>query len=50
MGIDDPKCGRLCAQMNENTHQYRVLEDIGKIARMKGVAVVHDLREMRRGR
>ena len=41
MGIDDAESGRLAAQMDEDARQHRVLDDIGKIAGVKGMAVVH---------
>ena len=41
MGVDHAKGGGLRAQMQQNAHQHGVLEDIGEIAGMKGVAVVH---------
>src|SRR6185437_14099727 len=41
MAIDDAKRGRLVLQMNENTHQHDVLDDVGEVAGMEAVTVVH---------
>ena len=41
MGVDDAERGRLVAQMHEDARQHRVLDDVGEIAGVKGVAIVH---------
>ena len=40
MRIDETKRALLAGQINENAGQNGVLEDVGKIAGMKGVAIV----------
>ncbi len=41
MEVDHPEWRRLVAQMHENAGEDRVLEDVGKIPGVKGVAIVH---------
>src|SRR5262247_1384635 len=41
MRIDCPKCCGLAAKMSENARERRVLDDVGEVAGMEGVAVVH---------
>ena len=41
MGIEDAERRRLRAQMQQDAHEHRVLEDIGEVAGVKGVAIVH---------
>src|SRR5215211_3451176 len=41
MGVDDAERGRLCAQMNENAGEDRMLDDVGEIAGVKGMTIVH---------
>ena len=41
MGVDDAEGRRLRAQMHQDANEHRVLDDVGKIAGMKGVAIVH---------
>jgi hypothetical protein len=40
VSVDETERAFLAGQMNEDTGQDGVLEDIGKIAGMKGVAIV----------
>ena len=41
MGVDDAERRRFLAQMHEDAHQHRVLDHIGEIAGVKGVAIIH---------
>ena len=41
MGIDDAERCRLGAQVHEDAHQHDMLDDVGEIAGMEGVAIVH---------
>src|SRR5262249_56414769 len=47
MGVDDAKGRGLLAQMHEDAHQYCVLDHIGEIAGVKGMAVIHGRKVMR---
>src|SRR5207302_4519300 len=44
MGIDDAESGRLVAQVHEDAHHDRMLDNVGKAAGVKGVAVIHGWR------
>ena len=44
MRIDDPKRLVLQLQVFDQPHQHRMLDDIGEIAGVKGVAIVHRVR------
>src|SRR5512135_1524973 len=44
MGIDEPQRLVLLRQVAQQLHQHQVLEHIGVIARVKGVAVAEHLR------
>ena len=44
MGIDDAEGGGLVAQVHEDSYQHRMLDDIGKAAGVKGMAVIHGSR------
>lgn len=48
MGIEDAERRRLLAQMREDQHEHDVLHDVGEIAGMEGVAVVHGRSRMGR--
>ena len=41
MRVDHAEGGRLVAQMHQDAREHRVLDDIGEIAGVKGVAIVH---------
>src|SRR5262245_39677573 len=41
MRVDDTECGRLAAQMPKNATEHGVFENVGKIAGMKFVAIIH---------
>ena len=41
MGVDHAERRRLLAQMHEDAREHRVLDDVGEIAGMEGVAIVH---------
>ena len=41
MGVDDTEGRRLRTQMHQDANEHRVLDDVGEIAGMKGVAIVH---------
>ena len=41
MGVDDAERRRLGAQVHQNADQHRVLDDIGEVAGVKGVAIIH---------
>ena len=41
MGVDHPERGRLAAQMHQDARQHRMLDDVGRTAGVKGVAIVH---------
>jgi hypothetical protein len=47
MGIDDAKGRGLEAQMQQHAHENAVLVDIGKIAGVKRMAIVHEPSETR---
>ncbi len=47
MRIDHPECGFLFAQVQKHANEERVLDDIGKITGVKGVAVVHGIKDRR---
>ena len=44
MGVDDAEGRRLVAQMHQHAAQHRVLDDVGEISGVIGVAVVHRAR------
>ena len=41
MGVDDAERRRLGAQVHQNANQHRMLDHIGKVAGVKGVAIIH---------
>jgi hypothetical protein len=41
MGVDETDRGFLAGEIGEETRQERVLENVGEIAGVEGVAVVH---------
>ena len=41
MGVDDAERRLLALEIGEDPHQQRVLHDVGEIAGVEGVAVVH---------
>src|SRR5205085_4163985 len=41
MRIDDPECARLQQEVHDDAGEDDVLEDVGKVAGMEGVAIVH---------
>ena len=41
MGVDDAEGCFLLAKMDERKDQQRVFDDIGEIAGMEGVAIIH---------
>src|SRR5205085_1103228 len=41
MAVDDAKGGRLLLQIKQDAHEHDVLDDVGEIAGVEGVAVVH---------
>jgi hypothetical protein len=41
MGVDEAKRRLLPREMDEEARQDRVLENVGEIAGVKGVAIVH---------
>ena len=41
MGVDDAERRRLGAQVHQNADQDRMLDHIGKVAGVKGVAIIH---------
>ena len=41
MGVDHPEGRLLALQIGEHPHQQRVLHDVGEIAGVEGVAIVH---------
>ncbi len=41
MGVDDAERSRLVVQMREHASKHGVLHDVGKVAGVIGVAVVH---------
>ena len=43
MGIEIKQRRGLLTQIGQNTGEQRVFEHIGKIARMKGVAIIHSI-------
>ena len=45
MGIDHAERGVLLAQMRDDAREQRVLDDIGKVAGMEGVSVIHRARQ-----
>ena len=42
MGVDDAKRRRLLLQIGQDADQHDVLDDVGEVAGMEGVAIVHD--------
>src|SRR5262249_53564543 len=42
MGVDDAERRRLAAQVQENAGEHRMLDDVGEIAGVKSMAIVHD--------
>ena len=42
MGVDDAERRRLVAQVHQNADQHRMLDDVGEVAGVKGVAIVHE--------
>ena len=42
MSVDEAERRLLALEMNEDARQDGVLEDVGEIAGMKGVAVIHE--------
>ena len=42
MGVDDAERARLFPQVSDHTRKHRVFDDIGEIAGMECMAVVHD--------
>ena len=43
MGVDETERRLLTHEIGEETRQEGVLEDVGEIAGVEGVAVVHDV-------
>jgi hypothetical protein len=41
MGVDDAERARLVLEIGDDARQHDVLDDIGEVAGMEGVAVIH---------
>jgi hypothetical protein len=41
MGVDNAERGGLLAQMHQHAHEHGVLDDIGEVAGVEGMAIVH---------
>jgi hypothetical protein len=46
MGVEHPEALSFCCRYSIKPRQHRVLQDIGKIARVIDVAVIHDFVEV----
>ena len=46
MRVDHPERRGLLAQMHEDPREHRVLDHVGEIPGMEGVAVIHGCRRM----